>query len=779
MSKIKKSVSLILALLMLMGVFATVPLSANASTSHTQAEAVAWVQSKVGTAIDYDGYYGAQCVDLIMAYYAYLGVSPSSGNGKDYATNTLPSGWQRFQGAQPQAGDILVFNGSDSNPYGHVAIYESDYVTYHQNFNDVQKVQRITYKYNGINNTYWGVIRPDFSSATPTGYVMSESEGAGRTISDGDYWICSEIAQDYFVDIPGNNLNTEDNTNLIMNVWDNNKMPGKYDVFTFKYLNNGFYSILQKGTQMAMDVDSASLNRGTNVKLYTSYNSNAQQWSVEKSSHGYKLRSRCNNYYLDVSYADYVSATNLRVWEQNDTKSQSFALIPYAPDEKPLANGIYTIWSNISDTAYLDISGKPEIYYSDANIHIWNGGVDEKFKVEYDKDGYYKISEAVSGLAVDVESSENFLHNGQNVRLYNKAESKSQLWKIRHNSDGSYLVISKMSGYCLNSNSSTAENDANVTQWIYNGGNNQKWRFRRVLSSDMISVSDVELQNISDAVNPEISVNVDKDILIENTDYNVSITFDIAEGKGTAKITGINNYCDTVTKEFKISVEENSDLSTSEATTSESGTTEPATSEATTSESVTPEPATSEAETSESGTSESAPDDKPTPVQTKDISGWNVIGLANKTYTGKAITQNVIVTDGKEIATVKSTYTNNKKAGSATIVITGTGDYTGTIVKTFKITKAANPMKVTAKKTVTAKAAKKTTIKKAVVVKKAQGKVTYKTNNKKITVKKGTMTVAKGLKKGKTYSVKVTISAKGNTNYKSAKKTVTIKVKVK
>ena len=60
-----------------------------------------------------------------------------------------------------------------------------------------------------------------------------------------------------------------------------------------------------------------------------------------------------------------------------------------------------------------------------------------------------------------------------------------------------------------------------------------------------------------------------------------------------------------------------------------------------------------------------------------------------------------------------------------------------------------------------------------------QGSVTYKTNNKKVTVKSGTMTVAKGLKKGKTYKVKITVTAKGNNNYKSQKVVKTIKIKVK
>ncbi len=143
------------------------------ATNFTADQAIAWVQSQVGKAIDVDGYYGAQCVDLIMAYYQYLGVSRASGNGKDYATNRLPDGWSRIQGASPQKGDILVYT---TGTYGHVAIYESDNITYHQNFGG-QYVRKIAGKYNSVRGGYWGVIRPNFKATTaPTNPSISKNQ---------------------------------------------------------------------------------------------------------------------------------------------------------------------------------------------------------------------------------------------------------------------------------------------------------------------------------------------------------------------------------------------------------------------------------------------------------------------------------------------------------------------------------------------------------------------------------------------------------------------------
>ena len=151
------------------------------AVSKSSDEAINWVKSQVGKGIDYDGAYGCQCVDLIKAYYNYLGVNPANGNGADYRSNALPAGWGRIQGAQPQKGDILVYTGG-YNGYGHVAIYESDRSHYHQNFDSHSYVERITYMYNGLSTPYWGVIRPNWNSGNNPNACLDECYDMGGKI---------------------------------------------------------------------------------------------------------------------------------------------------------------------------------------------------------------------------------------------------------------------------------------------------------------------------------------------------------------------------------------------------------------------------------------------------------------------------------------------------------------------------------------------------------------------------------------------------------------------
>lgn len=176
-------------------------------------------------------------------------------------------------------------------------------------------------------------------------------------------------------------------------------------------------------------------------------------------------------------------------------------------------------------------------------------------------------------------------------------------------------------------------------------------------------------------------------------------------------------------------------------------------------------------------------------VDKNDVSAATVTGIKNKTYNGKKITQSPVVKLGgktlKEGTDYTVSYKNNKNAGTATVIITGAGKYTGSQKIAFTIKKAKNTLKVSGN-TVKVKYAdvkkKKQTIsaKDAFDVSKKVGKLTYEKSkgNEKITVSKaGKITVPKKMKKG-TYKIKVKVTAAGNKNYKPKTKTVTVTVKI-
>ena len=182
-----------------------------------------------------------------------------------------------------------------------------------------------------------------------------------------------------------------------------------------------------------------------------------------------------------------------------------------------------------------------------------------------------------------------------------------------------------------------------------------------------------------------------------------------------------------------------------------------------------------------------------------DVDGIEITGLVDKTYTGEAITQTPVVKEnGRELTEGKDyrvTYANNIEAGTATVVISGMGNYAGAKTATFEILQASNNYVVKGKTTKVKyrklrKKAQLISRSKVLAISNAKGTLRYslvtvkrgksKKYKKyfKINAVNGIVTVKKKLRKGK-YKVTVRVSDSGDSNYKGGSKSVTFTVKVK
>ena len=149
-------------------------------------------------------------------------------------------------------------------------------------------------------------------------------------------------------------------------------------------------------------------------------------------------------------------------------------------------------------------------------------------------------------------------------------------------------------------------------------------------------------------------------------------------------------------------------------------------------------------------------------INQKALSKTTITGLTDKIYTGSNINQNVVVKDGsKELVNNKDytiSYKNNKNVGTAYIILTGKGNYVGTVTKTFKI----NPKKTTLKsltkgtKSFKAKWTKITTQTTGYEIQYSTSK-TFASNNKTVTItnNKTYYKTIKSLKAKKKYYVRV------------------------
>ena len=306
----RRVLCLILAVIM---VACLLPTAAFASTNgKTADDAINWVRSLNGQTVG-----SGECVALIVAYYSYLGQTSPGGNGADYSWNQLPAGWTRIQNAQPQKGDILVYSGNAANKYGHVAIYESDYSTWHQNYAYQRKVVHVTnVRYNGFDNPYWGVIRPDFSSPTPTPSYADIGTNVYRYLIRTDGWkhIGTNYGSNNYVTISAANtgdpeqiwkfIRQSDGSYCIQNMysdwyltyegdcvqqakvtvsWLNTNKASRFQWYI--YDKNGTFQLVPKdsvtaGTWLVLDCTGNYQTAGTQMELYSNWSGAAQIFSL-------------------------------------------------------------------------------------------------------------------------------------------------------------------------------------------------------------------------------------------------------------------------------------------------------------------------------------------------------------------------------------------------------------------------------------------------------------------------------------------------------------------
>lgn len=112
-----------------------------------------FINANNGRALDYDGWYGAQCVDLIQFWSRANG--KGSFSGQTALSLTAPPGWTWVantpQGVPP-AGAVVKFNYA---PVGHVAIARaggntSTFPTFEQNWNGHRYCEQLVKNYNNV-----------------------------------------------------------------------------------------------------------------------------------------------------------------------------------------------------------------------------------------------------------------------------------------------------------------------------------------------------------------------------------------------------------------------------------------------------------------------------------------------------------------------------------------------------------------------------------------------------------------------------------------------------
>ncbi len=354
--------------------------------------------------------------------------------------------------------------------------------------------------------------QPFMTAAAEDNVRVEMTKGAGQVLPDGDYMIKSSLSYVTYI-TTDEKVYTEEDKHTPVHTSNLDLSWGVHS-FRLTYLNNGYYSITQTGSNMCFDVPTSSngVEDGKKVEFYMkgAAPSTNQQWSIEPTELGYRIRSRyCSKCMQIIKVWDALGGgSDIGLYPQDDRKDQAFTFIPYIPEgsdyDRLINFNEYNIRS-AKEKVWVDVAGYPPFKETDENGKHTNIEAfplnDDSFNIGVHMSGYYDIYEKTSydeyykdytneklKLGIDLggynkdfyqtqyDTSSEYAQGARNVELYENKDrygdikTEAQLWMPIKNSDGTYTFVNQANGYAL-----TVEDNYNITARIRDGSVSQKW----------------------------------------------------------------------------------------------------------------------------------------------------------------------------------------------------------------------------------------------------------------------------------------------------------------
>ena len=311
-------------------------------------------------------------------------------------------------------------------------------------------------------------------------------------IANGDYIIRSFVSSQSVLDVAGGSKASGANVQL----YSYNGTAAQQ--WTLKYnASTGLYTIINKVAGNALDVSGASTSNGTNIQVWKPNGTKAQQWRIVKDGVGWRFESALtSSFVLDVSGASPYDGTNIQAYRANGTKAQRFELIALKPNiaasTAAIKEGTYVLAAGTGKV--VDVAGGSHAVGANVQQYTSNSTYAQRFYLEPDGNGFYRVFNVGSGLTLDVSGASLFA--GANVQQYAWNGTAAQLWSLRANSDGTTTFISKCNGLALDVSGASTANGANLQMYTSNGTKAQRFTLKK---SALLSVGAVTLHSASSA----------------------------------------------------------------------------------------------------------------------------------------------------------------------------------------------------------------------------------------------------------------------------------------
>lgn len=244
------------------------------------------------------------------------------------------------------------------------------------------------------------------------------------------------------------------------------------------------------------------------TKLTDSYFDNVTRWVAEYNSHIGLQYSRFNKQNDIWQFSSSGRIAGIRGNVDMNYTDRYLGMVE--PGERVVPDGSYTLKSALDANKAVDIAGRSMLPTANAQLYESNNTEAQRFSFMFE-DGYYRIVNEGSGLALDVANGSTV--SGGNVWQCSQNGSDAQKWRIDRNPDGTFTLISKRSGHVLDVTGAATVNGTNIQQHTSNGTSAQKF----TLEETAVKPGEQTLPNGTYAIVSRLDANMVLDVRSAST----------------------------------------------------------------------------------------------------------------------------------------------------------------------------------------------------------------------------------------------------------------------
>ena len=284
----------------------------------------------------------------------------------------------------------------------------------------------------------------------------------------GTWTLASKLDVAYVIDIQKGSIENKGNAIIYRSNGKNNQ------VWLLQRQIDGSFVIRSGKSGKVLDVSGGSKSSGANVCQYALGTKAWQRWTMQVASdNSIVFVNKNSGKVLEVGSNYAGNGKNVRQATKTGTLRQRWVLRSVKADIGSVWDGVYRISSSINRNYVIEVQRKSKTNSANVDLYRWNGGANQRWKIEYLGKGVYKITNVNSLKSLDVKGAK--LGYSVNIDQYDWKNTGNQRWNLNKNASGSYEIERAGTSWVVDAKGAKAQNGTNVHQYKRKYNNAQKW----------------------------------------------------------------------------------------------------------------------------------------------------------------------------------------------------------------------------------------------------------------------------------------------------------------